>query len=122
MLIQAHSAALGLLFYTGKMFPKEYQGELLVALHGSWNRSRRTGYKIIRAHIDRNGKAMGTYEDFITGWSPDPALREVWGRPVGFAQLPDGSVLIMEDGGGKIWRVTYTGGVARATSDGRQPS
>ena len=107
VLIQSHSAALGLLFYTGGMFPAEYEGELLVALHGSWNRARRTGYKIIRAHMNPDGTAVGSYEDFISGWSENPDAKEVWGRPVGLAQLLDGSLLILEDGGHKIWRVSY---------------
>ena len=107
VLIQSHSAALGLLFYTGAMFPEEYQGELFVALHGSWNRARRTGYKIIRAHMNPDGTAVGSYEDFVSGWSENPEAKEVWGRPVGLAQLLDGSLLILEDGGHKIWRVSY---------------
>jgi glucose/arabinose dehydrogenase len=108
VLIQAHSAALGLLFYTGDMFPAEYQGELLVALHGSWNRAERTGYKIIRVHMDADGHPLGSYEDFLTGWSTDPKSKMVWGRPVGLAQMPDGSVLVLDDGGNRIWRVTFT--------------
>jgi glucose/arabinose dehydrogenase len=106
VLIQAHSAALGLLFYTGEMFPEEYRGELLIALHGSWNRAERTGYKLIRAHMDEDGNPLGSYEDFLTGWSTDPGSKMVWGRPVGLAQLPDGSVLVLDDGGNRIWRIT----------------
>ncbi len=105
VLIQAHSAALGLLFYTGDMFPEEYRGELLIALHGSWNRAERTGYKLIRAHMDEDGNAVGSYEDFLTGWSTDPESKMVWGRPVGLAQMLDGSVLVLDDGGNRIWRV-----------------
>jgi len=106
VLIQAHSAALGLLFYTGDMFPDEYRGELLVALHGSWNRAQRTGYKVIRVHMDAAGNAVGSYEDFLTGWSTDPNSKMVWGRPVGLAQMVDGSLLVLDDGGNRIWRVT----------------
>ena len=108
VLIQAHSAILGLLFYEGKMFPKDYRGDAFVALHGSWNRSKRTGYKIIRIHF-RGGKPVGGYDDFLTGWMLDENSRDVWGRPVGLLVLPDGSMLITDDGANKIWRVTYRG-------------
>lgn len=106
VLIQAHSAILGLTFYEGKMFPKEYKGDVFVALHGSWNRTKRTGYKIIRIRF-KNGKPVGGYDDFLTGWMLDQNSREVWGRPVGLLVLPDGSMLITDDGANKIWRVTY---------------
>lgn len=106
VLIQSHSAALGLVFYEGKMFPQEYRGHALVALRGSWNRTRRTGYKIIRVPF-KNGKAISDYEDFVMGWAGDENSREVWGRPVGLLVLPDGSLLITDDGANKIWRVTY---------------
>jgi glucose/arabinose dehydrogenase len=106
VLIQAHSAALGLVFYEGGMFPQEYRGHAYVALRGSWNRTRRTGYKIIRVPFNQ-GRAVGGYEDFITGWASDESRREVWGRPVGLLVLPDGSMLITDDGANKIWRVTY---------------
>jgi glucose/arabinose dehydrogenase len=106
VLIQAHSAILGLTFYEGKMFPKEYKGDAFVALHGSWNRTKRTGYKIIRIRF-KNGKPVGGYNDFLTGWMLDENSREVWGRPVGLLVLADGSMLITDDGANKIWRVTY---------------
>ncbi len=106
VLIQAHSAALGLVFYEGRMFPAEYRGDAFVALHGSWNRSRRTGYKIIRIRL-KNGRPVGGYDDFLTGWLLAEDGREVWGRPVGLLVLKDGSLLIADDGGKKIWRVTY---------------
>lgn len=107
VLVESHSAALGIQFYTGKMFPKEYQGDAFVAFHGSWNRQRLTGYKIIRIRF-KNGKPVGNqYEDFLTGWLPDPTGNEVWGRPVGLLVNSDGSLLIADDGGRKIWRVSY---------------
>ena len=106
VLIQAHSAALGLVFYQGQMFPADYRGDALVALRGSWNRSKRTGYKIIRVRFN-NGKPAGGYEDFLTGWSPDEDSPEVWGRPVGLLVMRDGSLLITDDGAKKIWRVSY---------------
>lgn len=108
VLIEPHSAALGIIFYTGNMFPKEYQGDAFVALHGSWNRKQRTGYKIIRIPFEK-GKPEGGYEDFLTGWVPDPAGFDVWGRPVGLLMLRDGSLLVTDDGGNKVWRVTYKG-------------
>jgi glucose/arabinose dehydrogenase len=107
VLIQAHSAVLGLVFYDGKMFPEEYRGDAFVALHGSWNRSKRTGYKIIRIRF-KDGRAAGGYDDFLTGWMLGEDSTDVWGRPVGLLVLPDGSLLIVDDGANKIWRVSYT--------------
>lgn len=106
VLLQAHSASLGLTFYQGTMFPARYRGGVFVALHGSWNRSNRTGYKIIHVPF-RDGKPTGGYDDFITGWAPDPKARGVWGRPAAVLELRDGSLLIADDEGGVIWRVTY---------------
>lgn len=107
VLIQAHSAVLGMVFYEGKMFPADCQGDAFVALHGSWNRASRTGYKIIRIKF-KNGKPVGGYDDFVTGWMLGEDKPEVWGRPVGLLVLKDGSMLITDDGGNKIWRVTYS--------------
>jgi glucose/arabinose dehydrogenase len=106
VLIQAHSAILGLVFYEGKMFPSEYQGDAFAALRGSWNRTKRTGYKIIRIRF-KDGRPVGGYDDFIKGWMLDEDSKEVWGRPVGLLVLKDGSMLITDDGAHKIWRVTY---------------
>lgn len=108
VLVTSHSAALGIAFNNGNMFPKEYKGDAFVAFHGSWNREKLTGYKIIRIDFDDKGQLKGNgYEDFITGWLPSETSREVWGRPVGLLMLNDGSMLIADDGGKKIWRVTY---------------
>jgi len=107
VLIQAHSAVLGMVFYEGKMFPAEYQGDAFVALHGSWNRTTRTGYKIIRIRF-KNGKPVGGYDDFVVGWMLGEDKAEVWGRPVGLLVLKDGSMLMTDDGGNKIWRVAYS--------------
>jgi glucose/arabinose dehydrogenase len=104
--IQAHSAPLGIAFYQGKMFPPQYRGRAFVALHGSWNRARRTGYKIISIPF-ANGHPTGGYDDFVVGWMPDETSRTVWGRPVGLLVLGDGSLLISDDGGEKIWRISY---------------
>ncbi len=107
VLLTSHSAALGIVFYTGKMFPQEYQGDAFVALHGSWNRQPLTGFKIIRVRF-KDGKLVGnSYEDFITGWLTNESDNEVWGRPVGLLVNSDGSLLICDDGGKKIWRVSY---------------
>ena len=107
VLLTSHSAALGILFYQGKMFPKEYQGDAFIALHGSWNREKLTGYKVIRVRF-KDGKLVGnSYEDFVSGWLPDENSNEVWGRPVGLLVAADGSLLITDDGGNKVWRVSY---------------
>lgn len=108
VLLESHSAALGLRFYNGKMFPKKYRGDLFVALHGSWNRSELTGYKIIRIRFDKKGNPeKNEYEDFVTGWLPDKKSNEVWGRPVGVLVRKDGSMLISDDKAKRIWRITY---------------
>ncbi|HYS55477.1 MAG TPA: sorbosone dehydrogenase family protein [Thermoanaerobaculia bacterium] len=107
LLVQSHSAALGIVFYEGSMFPAEYRGSAFVALHGSWNRSQRTGYKIIRVPF-RNGHPTGGYDDFVIGWMTDEQSRNVWGRPVDVLVLGDGSLLISDDGAGKIWRLSYS--------------
>ncbi len=108
VLVTSHSAALGIVFNDGKMFPKEYFGDAFVAFHGSWNREKLTGYKIIRVDFDEKGKLVSNgYEDFISGWLPNENSREVWGRPVGLLMLSDGSMLIADDGAKKIWRVYY---------------
>ncbi|MBI3652888.1 MAG: sorbosone dehydrogenase family protein [Acidobacteria bacterium] len=106
VLIQAHSAILGLVFYQGKMFPKDYRGDAFAALHGSWNRDKRTGYKIIRIRF-KNGKPVGGYDDFVVGWMLGEDNPNVWGRPVGLLVLKDGSMLVTDDGGNKIWRISY---------------
>jgi glucose/arabinose dehydrogenase len=103
VLIQAHSASLGLTFYNGSTFPSEYRGDGFAAEHGSWNRSKRTGYKIIRIRL-KDGVPTGEYQDFVTGFVIDDD--EVWGRPVGVAVAHDGALLFSEDGNGTIWRVT----------------
>lgn len=108
VLIESHSAPLGIAFSTGSMFPQPYRGGAFVALHGSWNRSLRTGYSVIYIPF-RNGRPAGGYDEFVTGWMTDPQSRSVWGRPVGLLVLGDGSLLLSDDGGEKIWRITYSG-------------
>jgi glucose/arabinose dehydrogenase len=104
VLIQAHSASLGLTFYTGSAFTAEYRGDGFAAEHGSWNRSKRTGYKIVRIRL-RDGIPTGVYEDFVTGFVVNDS--EVWGRPVGVAVAHDGALMVSEDGNGTIWRITH---------------
>ena len=103
VLIQPHSAPLGIVFYDGSMFPAEYRGDAFVALHGSWNRNKRTGYKVVRLRM-RNGAPTGEYDDFLTGFVNSDA--SVWGRPVDVAVAHDGALLVTEDGNGTIWRVS----------------
>ena len=103
VLLQPHSASLGLTFYDGNLFPPEYRGDAFAAEHGSWNRSKRTGYKVILVRL-KDGVPTGEYEDFVTGFVVND--REVWGRPVGVTVARDGSLLISEDGNGTIWRVS----------------
>lgn len=102
---QAHAAPLGMKFYEGSMFPTDYKHQILVAEHGSWNRTKKVGYRIMRAAIDQQGNFI-SYEPFIEGWL-DEESQEVWGRPVALLELPDGSLLISDDGAGAIYRVTY---------------
>ena len=103
VLIQAHSAPLGIAFVEGDRFPAAGRGDAFVALHGSWNRAKRTGYKIARLPF-RNGAPTGAYEDFVTGFVLDD--NRVWGRPVSVTGTPDGSLLFSEDGNGSVWRVS----------------
>jgi glucose/arabinose dehydrogenase len=110
VLLQAHSASLGMTFYTGAQFGPAFRGNAFAAVHGSWNRATRTGYKIIRALVT-DGVPTGEYEDFVTGFVIDDS--SAWGRPVGVAEAKDGSLLFSEDGNGTVWRVTRMGGQAR---------
>jgi glucose/arabinose dehydrogenase len=103
--MQAHSAPLGAQFYTGTQFPAQFRGRLFVAFHGSWNRSERTGYKLVSIPF-RDGVPAGPPEDFITGWLDGSNLR---GRPVGVLQTKDGALLVSDDLHGFIYRITYTG-------------
>jgi len=110
LLIQAHSAPTGLLFYRGTQFPAAYRNGAFLSLRGSWNRARPTGYKVVFAPFE-DGKPEGHYVSFALGfWRQGEQQAEVTGRPVGLAQLPDGSLLIADDAGGAIWRVSYEGG------------
>ena len=104
VLLQSHSASLQMCFYTGRQFPQEYAGDAFAAEHGSWNRAKRTGYKVIRVPL-RDGAPTGEYEDFLTGFVT--ADGNVWGRPVGVTVARDGALLVTDDGGEVIWRVSW---------------
>lgn len=106
VLLQAHSAPLGITFYEGDRFPADYKGDAFVTMHGSWNRGTRTGYKVVRLKFE-NGRPTGAYMDFMTGFVLSDA--SVWGRPVGVAAAKDGALIVTEDGSGTIWRITYDG-------------
>jgi glucose/arabinose dehydrogenase len=106
VLFQPHSAPLGITFYEAAQFPANYKGDAFVALHGSWNRAKRTGYKVVRL-IFKDGKPTGEYEDFLVGFVADDS--SVWGRPVDVAVARDGSLLVTDDGGGAVWRVAHKG-------------
>jgi glucose/arabinose dehydrogenase len=107
LLFEPHSAPLGLVFYEGAQFPPNYRGDAFVALHGSWNSSVPTGYKIVRVPFE-NGRPAGYYENFLTGfWIAGRKIAQVWGRPVGLAVAADGSLLIADDVANAIWRVSY---------------
>ena len=102
----AHTAPLGLRFYTGDQFPATYKNQLFIAKHGSWNRSTKSGYEIVMAKMDAQGKVSGQ-EVMVSGWL-DQATQEVWGRPVDVQQLTDGSLLISDDVANCIYRLSYT--------------
>jgi glucose/arabinose dehydrogenase len=107
VLLQPHNASLELTFYGADKFPAEYKGDIFASEHGSWNKATRVGYEVIRVPLHQTGHATGEYQDFLSGFVlPDG---HVWGRPVGIAVAPDGSLLVSDDGSNSIWRVSYTG-------------
>lgn len=106
VLLQAHSAPVAISFYTGAQFPHEFFGDAFVALHGSWNRTQKTGFKVIRIKF-LNGHPTGEYQDFLTGFVIDNT--HIWGRPSSIAVMPDGALLVAEDANGEIWRISYKG-------------
>ncbi|MDB6149662.1 MAG: L-sorbosone dehydrogenase [Chthoniobacter sp.] len=109
VLVEAHSAMLGLAFSKGDKFPAKYRNGAFAALRGSWNRSEGTGYKIIFIPFGGDHRPLGHYEDFVTGFLTDPKRPSTWGRPVGVIALPDGSLLFTEEENQRIYRVSYGG-------------
>jgi glucose/arabinose dehydrogenase/mono/diheme cytochrome c family protein len=107
VILQPHNASLQLTFYNGHQFPAEYSGDIFASEHGSWNKSVRAGYELIRVPLHQTARAGGEYEDFLTGFVLDDG--NVWGRPVGVAVAQDGSLLVSDDGSNSIWRISYPG-------------
>ncbi|HEY3937975.1 MAG TPA: PQQ-dependent sugar dehydrogenase [Bryobacteraceae bacterium] len=107
VLLQPHNASVGISFYDGKQFPPAFRGDIFAAEHGSWNKSVRAGYEVIRIPLHQTGNATGEYEDFLTGFVIDN--KRVWGRPAGVATGSDGSLFVTDDASGSIWRVKYVG-------------
>ena len=104
--LEPHNASLEMTFYDGQQFPADFQGDIFASEHGSWNKSVRVGYEVIRVPLRQTGHATGEYEDFMTGFVVDNS--QVWRRPVGIAVAPDGSLFVSDDGSGSIWRIRYT--------------
>lgn len=110
VLFEPHSAAMDFVFWTGAKVPAAYAGHAIVALKGSWNRADPTGYKVVRVPF-ANGRPTGGYDNFMTGfWVGGEDKAEVWGRPADVAQAPDGTIYVVDDTGGTIWRVTPASG------------
>jgi glucose/arabinose dehydrogenase len=107
-LLGAHVAVIDFEFYTGDQFPASYKGGAFVAIHGSWNRSKRVGQSVVFIPF-KDGKPAGPMQPFLTGWLLGADKVEVWGRPTGIMQMTDGSLLVSEDGNNKIFRISYTG-------------
>jgi len=108
VVLPAHVSMLDFAFYEGKQFPQQYRGGAFLALHGSTNRSELQGYEVAFVPFTK-GKPSGPPQHFLTGWMDSPKGHEVWGRPVALLEMPDGSLLVSDDGGKKIWRVSYHG-------------
>ena len=114
VLIQPHSASLQIAFHDGRGLPAAWGPSLFAAEHGSWNRAQRTGYKVVRVLLNRDGSPTGAYEDVLTGFVlPDDG---VWGRPVGVAEAKDGALLVSDDGSGTVWRVAADAAPMRRAS------
>ena len=104
MKLGPHVASLGMRFYTGKMFPPEYRNQIFIAEHGSWNRTQKIGYRIMRVRVKDNQAV--SYEVFAEGWLQDG---HIWGRPVDLQEMDDGSLLVSDDHSGTIFRISYEG-------------
>jgi glucose/arabinose dehydrogenase len=117
-LLGPHVAALGMRFYTGTQFPADYRNQILIAQHGSWNRSVAIGYRVMLVRLDGAGNAV-SYEPFAEGWLQNG---QAWGRPVDVEQLPDGSVLVSDDLASAIYRISYVGGAAEPAPEVPDPA
>ncbi len=106
VLLAPHAASMQMIFYDGAQFPASYRGDIFAPQHGSWNRSVRSGYEVVRVPVAPNGRARGTYEDFMTGFVTPAG--DVWGRPVGITVASDGTLLVSDEIGGCIWRIEAT--------------
>lgn len=109
VLFKSHSAALGVQFYDKQQFPEQYHNGAFVAFRGSWNRDRGTGYKIVFVPFGEDNRPLGYYEDFLTGFLVNPEGPDTFARPVGLQVMPDGSLLLAEDGNNRIYRISYVG-------------
>lgn len=103
-----HVAALGMRFYSGRMFPAEYRNQIFIAEHGSWNRTSKIGYRVSLVRL--NGERAIAYRSFAEGWLQG---QQAWGRPVDVLTLPDGSLLVSDDAAGAVYRITYDKGASR---------
>ncbi|KAB0266200.1 PQQ-dependent sugar dehydrogenase [Microvirga brassicacearum] len=118
LLFEAHSSALDLVFYDKEQFPDDYRGDAFVVLKGSWNRADPTGYKVVRVPF-KDGRPEGWYENFMTGfWLSGRERAEVWGRPAAVAIAKDGSLLVADDTGGTIWKVSHAGAASSDAATG----
>ena len=106
VILPPHCAVLDFTFYSGKAFPAEYRGGAFLAFHGSGNRSKRLGYSVAFVPF-KNGKPSGPAQDFMTGFMLGEDQKEVWGRPVAVLEMKDGSLLVSDDGGNKLWRISH---------------
>jgi glucose/arabinose dehydrogenase len=119
LLFEPHSAAMDFLFWQGERVPPAYRGDAIVALKGSWNRTDPTGYKVVRVKFE-GGRPAGWYDNFMTGfWVEGTDTAVVWGRPAEITQAPDGTLYVIDDTGGTIWRVTTTAASPDVTSSTR---
>lgn len=109
VLFQAHSATLDMKFYRGQQFPAYYRNGAFVAFHGSWNRQAGTGYNVVFVPFGNDNRPLGYYEEFLYGFLVDPSGPRTFGRPVGILEMKDGSLLISDDGNGRLYRIEYTG-------------
>ena len=103
--LDAHGAALGMRFYTGTQFPPAWRGRVFIAQHGSWNRSRKSGYRVLAATLDAQGRVVDLLP-FASGWL-DEKTQQAWGRPADVSVAPDGALLVSDDYAGAIWRISY---------------